>query len=140
MGSPICTGLGCTPQESCDDNQVLVEWGGNVNHDPSEIDVLAPVSYPIRNVDGEPDITSGTSFAAPFVTGLVAEITAFLKENGKTPHPTQIQAAIANTAETVEYGNGRYLQGNSALKRLAERKNLKTNITRRPEDTDFDLY
>lgn len=137
-GTPICSGLGCSPKDSCDDNRIVTEWEGNVNHEPSEIDILAPVVYPIENRDHEPDITSGTSYAAPFVTGLVAEITALLKENNEQVDPTQIQAAIANTAEPVERGNGRYLQGESALKRITERKGIRVNLSRRPDYFRFE--
>ncbi|WP_175480254.1 S8 family serine peptidase [Natrinema salaciae] len=136
--SPLCTGLGCSPTENCGGNLAITEWGGNVDHEPSEIDVLAPGTFPLRNLDGEPDITEGTSFAVPVVTAVVAEITAFLKAHDEAVLPTQIQAALANTAEEVQHGDGLYLQGASALKRISSRKDLRGNFTRRPDDLGFD--
>lgn len=133
-GAPICSGLGCSPTETCEDNRVIWEWRGNVDHDPSEIDVLAPAAYPIENTKWEPDITVGTSYAAPFVSAQVSEMIAFLKLNDVEVEPSQIQAALTNTAKPVEEGSGRYLQGNEAMKRIAERKGLRANLTRRPDD------
>ena len=138
-GMPICTGLDCSsvPSDECEDNQMILEWSWNVRHEPSEIDILAPVEYPVIGTDGRPRFTSGTSFGSPIVTGAVAEMIACLKSADKEPVPSQIQAAIANTGKEVDEGDGRYLQAYSALQRIADRKGIDISVPNKK--TDFGM-
>lgn len=116
-GLPLCTGLDCTPLGTqCEDNRVIQSWEGNVSDENRELDILAPVAYPIIDVDNEPNITRGTSYAAPYVTSAVGTILALLRENEKEATPQQLCSFVIDSGTPVDKGEGNYLCIEKAVK------------------------
>lgn len=138
-GAYICTGLGCSmsPGSGCEDHRVVVEWGGNVDCDPADIDVLAPAEFPTRSDSGDPTVAGGTSYAAPIVTAVVAEAVILLKYGGETPNPDQIRSAIRHANEPLEDGDLGYLNGRRTLDEIAERNEI---TTENPESSTRDPF
>lgn len=127
-GIPICSNLDCGPGHSCDEQRTMIDWPGNVESGAGTIDVLAPVSYPMFTDEGVPGMSSGTSFSAPFVSSIVVNMIALLKDSGHEYSPSQIQNAIVNTAKEVDMGEGRYVNAGEAIKQIGRRKGVKIEL------------
>lgn len=135
-GHPICTGLDCGPGHSCKEDKIMKSWSGNVDSDSAMIDILAPVLFPLMKSKNEPGITSGTSFAAPCITAVVAEIITLMKSKGCDYSPSQIQNAIMNTSNSADIGDGSYVQGRDAINQISSRKNLGIKLVSSNNDTN----
>lgn len=138
-GETICSGLGCTIGEDCDSNRVIVEWSGNPPAKNSKPNILAPVAYPIINTKNEPDITFGTSYATPYVSGILSSMIAIMKEAGVEWSPQELKNIIEQTAEPVEEGEGSYICATPAMSELKYQKDLPGSFKpANSVDVDFD--
>ena len=99
---PFCGGFDCSEEASCGEHLLEQWWEGNVEPEGNKPDVLAPVLYPVDRGE-EPPYFTGTSFAAPIVSGVIASILSDLFPAGLDPTPGEVQEAIRTTSiETVE--------------------------------------
>lgn len=88
----FCSGLGCTPYDSCAQYRQIERWSGNVPPTNGKPDVLAPAMIPA--FWGVNQLTLGTSWAAAFVTAGLAEIHAGLEDEGYETTPQQLRRAV----------------------------------------------
>lgn len=128
-GAYVCTGLGCSmsPDSGCEDHQVIVEWGGNVENKAGDVDVLAPTEFPGKGDSGEPRISAGTSYAVPMVTAVVSEAIEMLKYGHVKPDPDQIRSVIHESSKEVQECEVGYLNGKGTLDLIADRNDIKSS-------------
>ncbi|WP_394295092.1 S8 family serine peptidase [Halococcus hamelinensis] len=114
-----CGYLGCTPDISCENNRLERPWERNISYQRGQPDVLAPCHQLDTTSDGEPFLASGTSYAAPIVTGSLAMILGELFNRGKNPNPKQIQRAIVGETVPIDKGPVGKLNVEAVLNRLS---------------------
>jgi subtilisin family serine protease len=113
-----CGYQGCVDEELCESQQVIRPWNGNPHEDKTEIDVLAPIHYPIETENGY-RLKFGSSFAAPVVSGVLAEAYGDLRHNGHPiPEPYQVHQLVRQTALEPDQGQGRRLNAFQLKKQL----------------------
>lgn len=113
-GQKECTSGRCIRQKSDQ------EWEANpreTTNSPSvpegdrECDVLAPAHHPGELEDGT-ELRSGTSYAAPVVSGILAAIYSDIElEYGRFPRPEEAKQAITNTLVAMDEGPHKKLNG-----------------------------
>lgn len=97
-----CGEQGCIDGDSCITNQIEKPWGRNPMPTGNKPDVLAPMHIIDSVGDSAPSLASGTSFAAPLVTGSLACIFSELREIGKDlPSSSTVQNAVRRTARGI---------------------------------------
>lgn len=90
-------------------NKVIGSSGHGLTDSPqrTKVDVVAPgENIHSCNADwateDDFDLHSGTSFAAPHVSGLAALLHQYLRDNNRTVNPLLIKAAIINSAKKIK--------------------------------------
>jgi len=133
-GAYVCTGLGCSmsPDSGCEDHQVVVEWGGNVENKSGDIDILAPTEFPGESDTGEPRMSAGTSYAVPMVTAVVSEAIEMLRYDHREPDPSQIRSVIRESSKDVQECEIGYLNGKGTLDMVAERNDITQSTSSGP--------
>lgn len=71
---PFCGQRNCIRGTDCLRRNNEMPWDANVRPKPDKPDIAAPVQYPETRDDGAPVLLSGTSFAAPIVSGALASM------------------------------------------------------------------
>lgn len=104
-----CGQRGCADDRSCIQDQRTVAWPGNPRERGKKPDVLAPIHCPLTT-GGEYNIAYGSSFAAPIVTGVIAEAFGEITVEGKSaPTPRQTREAVRRSAVPLDLGVNRKL-------------------------------
>lgn len=129
----LCSGEDCSPFHDCDECRQVCESEINLETVEEKPDILAPSIYFRQlNISPEEDYLptlEGTSYAAPVVTALVAEIVSALKYKECSIHPRQIRDGIKKSGLPVDEGNGKYLWGVGALDYVMDRKGMNISVT-----------
>lgn len=98
-----CSEQGCVKGESCITRQSESPWDRNPMPSGDKPDVLAPMHIVRNDEEDGYFIDSGTSFAAPLVTGALACIFSELQNLGKdTPTSYEAQNAVRNGASRLK--------------------------------------
>lgn len=98
----LCSGMGCYPGGSCEENQYIVKWDGNPRFVGDTPDTIAPVNYPQKMENGVGVMRAGTSFATPVISGGLANVVEVLRQNGVSVNPDEIRKYIRLTGEEIE--------------------------------------
>lgn len=107
-----CGEQGCSGGESCFSNQTREEWEGNPEESRGSIDVLAPTQYPYEAASGGFEMDQGSSFAAPIVTGVLAEAYSDIRaKGGQVPNPETAREVVRQTSIEQSDGLQRLLNG-----------------------------
>jgi len=94
-GETFCGEQGCLEGESCITNQTESAWERNPLPTGDKPDVLTPMHIIKRDVDENPYIGTGTSYAAPLVAGSLGCIFGELRDTGETiPRPDKVRDAV----------------------------------------------
>ena len=94
----FCGEQGCAVEGDCVARQSREAWDGNPAESRGEIDVLAPMAYPFETPDGDYQLEEGSSFAAPIVSGVLAEAYSDIRENcGRIPGPGVTKNVVEET-------------------------------------------
>lgn len=102
---PFCGERGCTDGKGCIPNKTERPWEHNVASTGEKPDVLAPVIYPELNPDDGPFLNSGTSFAAPLVTGALGGILdEFRRSENRDLGPFQAREAVLGGSSPIDEG------------------------------------
>lgn len=93
-----CSEQGCAGGGDCVTKQSRELWDGNPSESRGSIDVLAPMAYPYETPEGEYQIEVGTSFAAPIVSGVLAEAYGDIRDKGGIlPEPGVAKNTVEET-------------------------------------------
>lgn len=105
----LCSRSGCVDGASCISEQTEAEWTGNPQPTRNKPDVLAPVTRPV-DYDGEIEVSSGTSFAAPIVTASLGRIFSELREQEREiPAPYRVREVVREASfPLVDSNVGKY--------------------------------
>jgi len=87
----------CVNEKYCDFENEFEWWSGNVEPDINKPDILAPVQYAYLEQVGAVSLQSGTSFAAPIVSGVVSSVLSEI-ESSDSP-PVKIRNAVRQSGE-----------------------------------------
>lgn len=100
-----CGQRGCSPDLRCEQNQIDRPWEANVLPYGDKPDILAPFHI-LHPVNGDSAfIRSGTSFAAPIVTGTVADMICEIRANGgESPSPGGLREEMRDSAMPMDRG------------------------------------
>jgi subtilisin family serine protease len=91
----LCGQIGCVDGSSCITKQSDKPWEYNPQPASGKPDVLAPVHFPHERSNGKRFLGSGSSFAAPIVTGSLACIIDELNRTGNAAvTPFQLRRAV----------------------------------------------
>lgn len=102
---PFCGRKGCVDGKSCISNSVERPWERNVLPTGGKPDVLAPMHVPTYNEHAKPILNSGSSFAAPIVTGSLAIILDELRRSeGQDLNAYQAREAVVNGSTPIDEG------------------------------------
>lgn len=102
---PFCGQEGCVDGKSCITNQTEKPWSRNVQTTAGKPDVIAPMHIPVETNDGKQLLKTGTSFAAPIVTGSLGCILDELRRSDVTdPTPYQMRQATIDGAVQIDEG------------------------------------
>ncbi len=101
----FCGQVGCIDGDSCLTNKSDVPWQYNPQPTGGKPDVLAPVYIPVETADGKRLLASGSSFAAPIVTGSLARILDELNRTDRQPAtPYRLREAVIDGAAPLDEG------------------------------------
>jgi len=124
----VCTGQNCTPSpgQTCKKHRRDVEWEYNVPHYRDKPDTLGPAVIP---TEGNPStMTSGTSWAVPFVTSVVAEMISGAKTQNATLTPQDIRRGIRQANRPLDDGPEKMLNGTGAIQAVFNEQGLRLDI------------
>lgn len=129
----LCSGGDCSPFHDCNECRKVCESEINLETAVGKPDILAPSIY-FKQFSKPPEegtlpVLEGTSYAAPMVTALVAEIVSLLKQEDCSIHPHQMRDGISKSGLPVDEGNGKYLWGVGAMDYVMDRKGRDISIT-----------
>jgi hypothetical protein len=139
-----CSMEGCSPGESCSENKLVEYSEANVAEVNGKPDVLAP-SHVLVLRDGEPAISRGTSWAAPFVTGQLGSIVSGLLDvgvnvvdkNRRTGGATNLHRMLESQGRKVDDCESRLYDGNRIITNIEantplsfERRDPSVNVVR----------
>lgn len=99
---PFCGQRGCSSGNRCDKNRKEKPWEHNVPFHNAVPDVLAPV---VRGTKEEDYLSlhSGTSFAAPLISGRIATVLSDVRlEEGTDVGPKELRRAVTLTGVEIE--------------------------------------
>lgn len=102
MYGPYCGQQNCCPGEGCEMNRNEHLWKGNVSFHNTVPDTLAPVVEVHTTVDDEIVYQAGTSFAAPLVTGIIANVLSMLGEEANSLSVTEIREAVQFSGSEID--------------------------------------
>lgn len=94
---PFCGQRGCCPSSSCEESCEEILWQGNISFHNAAPDALAPVLDVSGTSLTDIRIQPGTSFAAPIISGLLADIIGDLIEVDERPPQDEIFNAVRYT-------------------------------------------
>lgn len=102
---PFCGQEGCINGKSCIANQIDKPWSRNVQTTAGKPDILAPMHIPVETNDGKQFLKTGTSFAAPVVTGALGCVLDELRRSNDTEAtPYQVRQATVDGAVPMDKG------------------------------------
>lgn len=105
VDGPFCGERGCVDGKGCIPNKQEESWEHNVMPTGGKPDVLAPVIVPEVNADGQPILNSGTSFAAPVLTGALGGVLDELRRSeGRELNPYQARRAVVDGGSPIDDG------------------------------------
>lgn len=102
MYGPICSMNGCIGNRKCSNNRKEKWWSKNVRPRNGKPDVLAPVHRPEIRQDNRAVFLTGTSFATPIVSGLVARL--YSEDIEATP--AKIRNALIDGGKCIDNKKG----------------------------------
>lgn len=102
---PYCGQRGCGPDSTCEEYRNEIEWPGNVSFHNAAPDVLAPVLEIHGSAVDDINYQSGTSFATPLVSGLLAAILGELTDDDIEPSVEDIRKAVRYNSTEMENGD-----------------------------------
>lgn len=101
LSGDFCSMFDCGPSNSCEQNRSVEPWEGNVRFVSDTPDTVAPVTFP-RMYDENLMMGGGTSFAAPLVTGGVANVIGALMDEGIDPNPATVRRLIRISGQSLD--------------------------------------
>lgn len=105
-----CGQRGCEPGKDCVVNQIDQPWQGNVDPSGGKPDVLAPCHTIRETGSGDPIIGTGSSYAAPVVSGNLANLLSEIRGKGiPDSSPESIRNAIIEGSAPMDRGDHRKL-------------------------------
>lgn len=128
-----CSGRGCYPGETCQNNRVTELWEHNVPFTDRKPDTLAPVHLLWADEVG-PFIDEGTSFSAPIVTANIVNLLEWARSEGDNVSPAEIRQAISNTGTVLERSNHRSFSGLAFVNEIRTNRGLNPY---RPDQDDW---
>lgn len=100
-----CGEQGCVDGKGCIPSKREVAWEYNVLPTGDKPDVLAPVIIPEALAEGDPFLNSGTSFAAPIVTGALGSILDELRRSkNRDLNSYQAREAVVEGSSPIDEG------------------------------------
>ena len=101
----FCGQVGCIDGDSCIIRQTNKKWEYNAQPTGGKPDVVAPVHFPVETLDGNRFLRSGSSFAAPIVTGSLGCILDELNRTDRaTVTPFQLRMAVIEGGAPLDGG------------------------------------
>ncbi|MFC5278659.1 S8 family serine peptidase [Halorubrum rubrum] len=115
-----CGYNGCDGR-SCIKKQTETGWWGNPSVKNDKPDVSAPVIYPYGSGD-KVDFFEGSSYAAPIVTGILAEAYGEIKHSVQNlPTPAEVRSLVRETATPVRESEIRKINGFKIHEEISKR-------------------
>lgn len=117
--SVLCGYNGCDG-DSCMTKQKEASWWANPRTEDRKPDVAAPVIYPTTNGDTV-DFLEGSSYAAPIVTGILAEAFGEIKGDGNDlPSPADVRSLVRETSTHIRGSKTRKINGFRVHERMSK--------------------
>ena len=100
---PFCGYQECVNGDDCIEHRTEKVWEHNPIPTDGKPDALAPVLYPIGEISGRCKINTGTSYAAPVVSGALGSIFGELRANGHSlPAPSIAREIVAKATTPID--------------------------------------
>lgn len=116
----FCMMNGCGSGKSCEENQEIAAWDGNVRFIYNTPDAFAPTVLPRFSSDGSVRMGSGTSFSAPIISAAVVNAIETLQHSGADPKPDEIRKAVRVTTDNIPEVPGGIINGLSLTNELLD--------------------
>jgi len=127
----FCGGFGCSPDESCADNQSMETWSGNVRFVNGTPDTLAPGFLP-RAANNGAYMGAGTSFATPLVSAAIVNILVAME--GESVRPDTLRELLRVTGKPVDNVPVGMMDAHELVNELREEFDLEPIRTRMEQE------